>query len=95
MKEKYYFMAACVITFISPDGDPMDTSINVLVTNTTPIVTKSMLERIQVDAQVQLAKSLGDKLPDVKHVFIMSISNLGLMSEKTFLSAEVKNELSH
>lgn len=80
---KHYWMGSAVISFIH-ENVPMDTNVNVLLNNSEPFVTKKMLERAQVQAQVQLAKSLGDKLPEVKHVYLQSISYLGQMTEKEF-----------
>lgn len=83
-KKKYYWMASVVISFVH-DGVPMDTNINALLSNTESHITKKILENAQVQAQIQLAKSLGNNLPDVKHVYIQSISFLGHMTEKEFL----------
>lgn len=81
--QKHYWMGSAVISFIHEE-QPMDTNINVLLNNSEPYITKKMLERAQVQAQVQLAKSLGDTLPEVKHVYLQGISYLGQMTEKEF-----------
>lgn len=81
--KKHYWMGSAVISFVHEDM-PMDTSLNVLLTNKDQFVTKKMLERAQVQAQIQLSKNLGDKLPDVKHVYMQSMSYLGHMTEKEF-----------
>lgn len=83
---KHFFLAAVTLSFVSPDGQPMDSNINVILNNDQHRVTKAMLEKAQVQAQVQLANSLGG-LPDVKHVFILSMNYLGLMSETDFMVA--------
>ena len=80
---KHYWLASATISFVQ-DGQAMDTNINALMVNNDKFVTKKMLENAQVQAQVQLARSLGDQLPDVKHVYIQSTNYLGLMSEKEF-----------
>lgn len=81
--KKHYWMGAAVISFVH-EGAPMDTNLNVLLNSDEQFVTKKMLERAQVQSQVQLAKNLGDQLPDVKHVYLQSISYLGYMTEKEF-----------
>lgn len=81
--KKHYWMGSVVISFVH-EGAPMDTNLNVLLSSESQTVTKKMLERAQVQAQVQLAKSLGDNLPDVKHVYLQSINYLGYMTEKEF-----------
>lgn len=63
----------------------MSTNVNVLISNKDFRITKSMIERIQVQAQVQLANSLGEKMPEVQHVYIQSIGYLGHMTEEEFL----------
>lgn len=81
--KKHYWMGAAVISFVHEET-PMDTSLNVLLSNDEAFVTKKMLAHAQVQSQVQLAKNLGDQLPDVKHVYLQSISYLGHMTEKEF-----------
>lgn len=83
--KKHYWMASVVISFVH-EGVPMDTSVNALLSNTEPYITKKILENAQVKAQIQLAKTMDNNLPDVKHVYIQSISFLGFMTEKEFLS---------
>jgi len=83
--QKYYWMASVVISFVH-EGVPMDTNVNALLSNTKPYLTKKILENAQVKAQIQLAKTMDNNLPDVKHVYIQSISFLGFMTEKEFLS---------
>ena len=81
---KHYWMAAVVISFVA-DGRAMDTTINALINSTEYKVTTAMLGRLQVQAQTQLAKSLGDQMPDVKFVHINSVSYLGQMTDEEFL----------
>ena len=84
---KHFYLGALKLDFISPDGVPLDVNINVVVSNETNLVNKGMLEKMQVQAQVQLSNSLGGVLPEVKHVFIQSVSYLGYMTDGDFLVA--------
>lgn len=90
-KKKHYWLASVTITF-EHEGKPLDTNVNALVNNTQNYVTKTMLGNAQVQSQIQLSKSLGDQLPDVKHVYIQSLSYLGYMSETEFHDTETDNE---
>lgn len=80
---KHYWMVSATISFVQ-DGQAMDTNINALMVNDEKFVLKKMLENAQVQAQVQLARSLDNQLPDVKHVYIQSLNYLGHMTEKEF-----------
>lgn len=85
--KKHYWLPSVVIEFVH-EAAGMSTNVNVLISNKDFYVTKAMIERIQVQAQVQLAKSLGDKLPEVQHVYIQSIGYLGHMTEEEFLGTQ-------
>lgn len=88
-KEKHYWLAAVVISFVSPDGDAMDTNVNAIINNPDGgFVSKKMLGNAQVQAQIQLSNSLGGELPDVKGVYIQSINYIGFMTESDFHGTE-------
>lgn len=87
---KHYWMAAVVISFVA-DGQALDTTVNALINSTEFKVTTAMLGRLQVQAQSQLAKSLGDQLPDIKFVHINSLSYLGQMTDDEFLGEHKPN----
>lgn len=84
---KHYWLPSVVIEFIH-EGAGMSTNVNVLISNKDFRITKAMVERIQVQAQVQLAKSLGETMPEVQHVYIQSIGYLGHMTEEEFLGTQ-------
>lgn len=84
---KHYWLPSVVIEFVH-EGAGMSTNLNVLISNRYLRITKAMIERIQVQAQVQLAKSLGEKMPEVQHVYIQSIGYLGHMTEEEFLGTQ-------
>lgn len=81
---KHYWLPSVVIEF-THEGAGMSTNVNVLISNKEFRITKTMIERIQVQAQVQLANSLGKEMPNVQHVYIQSIGYLGHMTEEEFL----------
>ena len=92
-KEKHYWLAAVVISFVSPTGDAMDTNVNAIINNPDDcIVTKKMLGNAQVQAQIQLSNSLGGELPDVKGVYIQSINYIGYMTESEFHGTETDDD---
>ena len=91
-KEKHYWLAAVVISFVAPTGEAMDTNVNAIINNPDgSIVTKKMLGNAQVQAQIQLSNSLGGELPDVKGVYIQSLSYIGYMTESEFHGVETDN----
>lgn len=91
-EQKHYWLVAVVISFVSPDGDAMDTNVNAIINN--PVggfVSKKMLGNAQVQAQIQLSNSLGGELPEVKGVYIQSVNYIGYMSESDFHGIETDN----
>lgn len=84
---KHYWLPSVVIEFVH-EGAGMSTNVNVLISNKDFRITKAMVERIQVQAQIQLANSLGEKMPEVQHVYIQSIGYLGHMTEEEFLGTQ-------
>lgn len=86
---KHYWLAAVVISFMH-NGEGIDTTVNVIVNNPSDqFVTESMISNVQVQAQIQLATSLGSQ-PDVSFVHIGSINYLGYMTETQFLDRSTK-----
>lgn len=91
-EQKHYWLVAVVISFVSPDGDAMDTNVNAIINN--PVggfVSKKMLGNAQVQAQIQLSNSLGGELPEVKGVYIQSVNYIGYMSESDFHGIETND----
>lgn len=87
--QKHYWLAAVVISFVAPTGEAMDTNVNAIINNPDDgIITKKMLGNAQVQAQIQLSNSLGGELPDVKGVYIQSLSYIGYMTESEFHGVE-------
>lgn len=80
---KHTWLASVSISFVH-DEQPLDVTINALTHSVDPKVTKKMLENLQVQAQIQLAKTLDNQLPDVKFVILNSISYLGCMTDEEF-----------
>lgn len=88
-KQKHYWLASVVISFVSPSGDAMDTNVNAIINNPDGgFVSKKMLANAQIQAQIQLSNSLGGELPDIKGVYIQSLNYIGFMSESDFHGTE-------
>ena len=88
-KEKHYWLVAVVISFVSPNGEAMDTNVNAIINNPDGgFVSKKMLGNAQVQAQIQLSNSLGGELPEIKGVYIQSLNYIGYMTESDFHGTE-------
>lgn len=91
--QKHYWLAAVVISFVSPTGEAMDTNVNAIINNPDAgFVTKKMLANAQIQAQIQLSNSLGGELPDVKGVYIQSLNYIGYMTESEFHGTETDDD---
>lgn len=86
LEKKHYWLATVAIHF-TVDGQDQVATLNALVRNDEDkkYVNEKLIKRTQVQAQIQLAKSFGDNLPQVTHVRIDSLNYLGLMSEDEFV----------
>lgn len=83
--KKHYFLVSGEVVFTHPDIDNTATMrLNTMIVNTTKTVNASQVGRAQQALQMLLFERLQDPKAEVKDVFIMSISYLGLQAEDEF-----------
>lgn len=82
LERKHYWCASITIEFVHEEK-ALTSTVMAMTQNEDPWVTENMLRNLQVQAQIQLSKNLGE-LPDVKNVIINSINFLGHMTEDDF-----------
>jgi len=86
-KQKHYFhLVAAEVMFSDPENNNAIGSmkINTMIKTPDNLVRAKMIGQAQQAAQLSMFKKLGDVPLQVVDVFILSISNLGRMTDKYF-----------
>lgn len=87
-KAMHYHLIACEVAFLEPKNEAIGAlKINVLMRTTDRNFTSADLGKSQQVAQLQFFEKLANAELEVKDVFFIGISYLGLMTEEKFQEA--------
>jgi hypothetical protein len=81
----YHFLIASEIVFSQKDQEQIHAiRLNSVVTSKTLNLPARMVGKAQQSAQIQFFQRMGDETINVRDVVIITITNLGLMTEEEF-----------
>lgn len=93
MQKLHYFLVCGEVIFHTPDEQAGTIRLNAVVTHEKPTVPVRLIGKAQQALQLNFFKKLGDAAATVVDVVVISISDLGKMSEKEFHAAPEGMEL--
>lgn len=84
-KKQHYHLLATEVAFLEPENEMIGAfKVNVMMRTPTRNFTVKDLGKAQQIAQMQMFDKLQNEKLEVKDVFILSVSYLGLMNEEEF-----------